>query len=81
LTDNSNKYIDNVIYLVPELVLITGIENDKSGRSRRQDIITKTKTNPSQRMNEINIIHDLMILGKNLYFFYLLEKKEKKINE
>ena len=60
LTDNSNKNIDNIIYLVPELVLITGIENDKSGRSRRQDIITKTKTNPSQRMNEINKIHDLM---------------------
>ena len=60
LTDGSNSNNDNVIYLVPELVLITGIENDKSGRSRRQDIISKTKTNPSQRMVEINKIHDLM---------------------
>ena len=29
-------------------------------RNRRQDIISKTKTNPSQRMNEINKIHELM---------------------
>ena len=55
--DNPNN---KVIYLVPELVLITGIEDDKGSKSRRQDIIAKTKTNPNQRMNEINKIHDLM---------------------
>ena len=56
-SDNQNNPI---IYLVPELVRITGIENDKSSRSRRQDIITKTKLNPTQKMNEINKIENLM---------------------
>ena len=55
--ENENK---DVIYLVPELVLITGIENETGSKSRRQDIIAKTKTTPSQRMNEINKIHNLM---------------------
>ena len=57
--EDKNKN-ENVIYLVPELVLITGIENEAGSKSRRQDIISKTKTNPSQRMNEINKIHHLM---------------------
>ena len=57
--EDKNKN-ENVIYLVPELVLITGIENEAGSKSRRQDIISKTKTNPSQRMNEINKIHYLM---------------------
>ena len=57
--EDKNKNED-LIYLVPELVLITGIENEAGSRSRRQDIIAKTKTNPSQRMNEINKIHNLM---------------------
>ena len=61
LPNNENDNPNNkVIYLVPELVLITGIENDRSSKSRRQDIITKTKTNPNQRMQEINKIHDLI---------------------
>ena len=49
-----------IIYLVPELVYITGIEDDKNSRGRRQDIISKTKMGPQQRMNEINKIHELM---------------------
>ena len=57
--EDKNKNED-LIYLVPELVLITGIENEAGSKSRRQDIISKTKTNPNQRMNEINKIHDLM---------------------
>jgi len=56
---DDNKNVD-IIYLVPELVFITGIENDRGSRSRRQDIISKTKTNPNQRMGEINKIHDLI---------------------
>ena len=51
---------EDIIYLVPELVLITGIENEAGSRGRRQDIIRNTKTNPSQRMTEINKIHNLM---------------------
>ena len=57
--EEKNKNED-LIYLVPELVLITGIENETGSKSRRQDIIAKTKTTPSQRMNEINKIHNLM---------------------
>ena len=57
--EDKNK-IEDLIYLVPELVLITGIENEAGSKSRRQDIISKTKTSPNQRMNEINKIHDLM---------------------
>ena len=57
--ENKNEN-ENLIYLVPELVLITGIENEAGSKSRRQDIISKTKTNPNQRMNEINKIHDLI---------------------
>ena len=55
--ENENK---DVIYLVPELVLITGIENEVGSRSKRQNILANTKTNPSQRMYEINKIHNLM---------------------
>ena len=51
---------EDLTYLVPELVLITGIENEAGSKNRRQDIISKTKMNPSQKMNEINKIHDLM---------------------
>ena len=58
--DEDKNKNDDLIYLVPELVLITGIENETGSKSRRQDIIAKTKTNPSQRMNEINKIHNLM---------------------
>ena len=57
--DNNKNNVD-IIYLVPELVFITGIENDKGSRGRRQDIILKTKTNPNQRIGEINKIHDLI---------------------
>ena len=56
-SDNKNNPI---IYLVPELVYITGIETNNSSRGRRQDIISKTKLNPTQKMNEINKIHNLM---------------------
>jgi aubergine-like protein len=55
-----NNKTEDIIYLVPELVFITGIENDKGSKGRRQDIISKTKTNPNQRMGEINKIHDLI---------------------
>ena len=51
---------EKIIYLVPELVYITGIENNKNSRGRRQDILFKTKMDPNQRMREINKIHDLM---------------------
>ena len=55
-----NKKKKKIIYLIPELVYITGIEDDRNSRGRRQDIIAKTKTTPQQRMSEINKIHELM---------------------
>ena len=58
MDDNSQN--DRIIYIVPELVYITGIENDKNSKGRRQDIISKTKTGPNQRMREIHKIHELM---------------------
>ena len=63
---------ENIIYLVPELVYITGMENDRNSRGRRQDIISKTKSNPQQRFNEINKIHELMNSSE--------QKKYKKRN-
>lgn len=44
---------EKIIYFVPELVFITGIENDKNSRGIRQDILSKTKMDPNQRMREI----------------------------
>ena len=60
LKSEEDKTKNEVTYLVPELVLITGIENEAGSRSRRQDIISKTKMSPNQKMNEINKIHNLM---------------------
>ena len=55
-----NKVNDErVIYLVPELLYITGLDMDKDNINSRRDIMTITKTNPTQRMAEINKIHNL----------------------
>ena len=59
-SEEDKNNIQDLVYLVPELVLITGIENEVGSKSRRQDIISKTKTSPNQRMSEINKIHNLM---------------------
>ena len=57
---NNNKNEENCIYLVPELLFTTGMDTDNANTLHsRRDIITKTKTNPNQRMAEINKIHDL----------------------
>lgn len=45
------------IYLVPELVYTTGIEESKDSKDKRRDIISKTKINPVQKMQEVNSIH------------------------
>lgn len=59
--DKKNNFSEeNIIHLVPELVYITGIDFDnKNSIQCRRDIISKTKTNPSQRMCEINKIRDI----------------------
>jgi hypothetical protein len=58
--EEENKKNEDILYLVPELVFITGIENEAGSKNRRQDIISKTKTNPNIKMNEINKIHNLI---------------------
>ena len=60
LSNEKNDTKSNIIYLIPELVYITGLETDQNSRGRRQEIISKTKTNPQQRMYEINKIHEMM---------------------
>ena len=46
-----------VIYLIPELVYITGIEEDdtkNNKRNKNRNIISKTKMGPSEKMIAIN---------------------------
>ena len=69
---NLNKTTDNnqqerIIYLIPELVYITGnpIEND--GKNRRA-LLTKTKIGPNEKMKEIIGIKDL--INSNSYKLY-----------
>ena len=63
--DNNNNKNDGEykIYLVPELVYITGIEDDGNQNNRRnkcRNIIDKTKVNPSTKMSAINGIRGLV---------------------
>ena len=57
---NENEY---VIYLIPELVYITGIEEEDNRNNKRnnsRNIIEKTKTDPTKKISEINGIFDLI---------------------
>ena len=56
---NENDY---VIYIVPELVYITGIEeeNQNNRRNSCRNIVDKTKTNPTKKMSDINGLFKLI---------------------
>ena len=61
LTSEKNKNLPSedeyIIYLVPELVYITGLEDDdnrNNQRNRNRNIISKTKMGPSEKMSIIN---------------------------
>ena len=61
LTSDKNKNLPSedeyIIYLVPELVYITGIEDDdtqNNKRNKNRNIISKTKMGPSDKMSTIN---------------------------
>ena len=58
---------ENVIYLVPELVYLTGLEDDNPNKSRkdRSSISFKTKLNPTQKMQTINGFFDLVNSDKH----------------
>ena len=54
--------LDYIIYLVPELVYITGNEdedNQNNRRNRDKNIINKTKIDPTKKMEAINSIFNL----------------------
>ena len=54
---------DYIIYLVPELVYITGNEDDEENQNNRRNkfrnIISKTKMDPNKKMSAINTIFNL----------------------
>ena len=55
--NNSETEDLHIIYLIPELVYITGAEDDESINNRRntaRNIINKTKMDPSKKMSIIN---------------------------
>ena len=68
-TTQENENEDNsVIYLVPELVYATGIDQgDKDNSNRSRNIIAKTKMDPNKKIEEIGKIRNLMTSneGKN----------------
>ena len=60
--NNNEKNGDYIIYLVPELVYITGIEDDNNQNNRRnkcKNIINKTRSSPSTQMSAIDGIKHL----------------------
>ena len=61
-TVQGNENEDNsVIYLVPELVYATGIDQSNKDNCRKsRNIIAKTKMDPNQKIEEIGKIRNLM---------------------
>ena len=61
--NNLSTENDYEIYLIPELVYITGLEEDYSQNNRRKNhrnLIEKTKMNPAKKMEAINGINNLI---------------------
>ena len=61
--DSSSNDDNYVIYLIPELVYITGIEDDDKKNNNRnfgKNVIKKTKLDPGKKMSEIKGISDLV---------------------
>ena len=56
---------ERIIYLVPELLYITGNPDETESKNRRA-LVNKTKIDPNIKLKQINAINDLMIcdLGK-----------------
>ena len=50
---------ERIIYLVPELLNITGNPDETESKNRRA-LVSKTKIDPNIKLKEINAIHDLM---------------------
>ena len=58
--DKNNNEDERIIYLVPELLYITGNSVESDSRNRRA-IVSKTKMDPNTKMREINAINELMM--------------------
>ena len=57
--NKNNNEDERIIYLVPELLYITGNAVETDSRNRRA-VISKTKMDPNAKMKEINAINELM---------------------
>ena len=61
---NCNDYKNNqemqIVYLIPELVFLTGNLEGEDTKDRRRNIISKTKLDPNKKMKEINEIKELI---------------------
>ena len=51
---------EQVIFLVPELLYTTGTNMDTDSKDKRRNIISKTKVDPTKKMEEIKQINELM---------------------
>jgi len=60
--NNNSNQEETSIFLVPELLYITGPTdlNTSNNKDKRRNIISKTKMDPNKRMFEINKIHDMI---------------------
>ena len=58
--DKNNNEDERIIYLVPELLYITGNSVDTDSRNRKA-FVSKTKMDPNTKMREINAINELMM--------------------
>ena len=58
--NQNNNQEEQIIYLVPELLYITGPNDLNNNKDRRRSVISKTKMDPNKRMFEINKIHDMI---------------------
>ena len=78
--NNIEKEGDNKIYLIPELVYITGIEDDDNQNNRNNkcnNIKNMTEDNPSMKMSAINVIKDFV----NSNPYKIIKRNGKQIEE
>ena len=56
----NNNEEDTPIYLVPELLYTTGVNNNFENKDRRRNIISKTKVDPNKKLEEIKGIYEMI---------------------
>ena len=58
--NQNNNQEEPTIFLVPELLYITGTNTATDSKDKRRNIISKTKVDPNKKMEEISRIKELM---------------------